>query len=372
MATGVRDTSSLVDLAGWDSDELQKFRLEDGTTYDAIVAQVNAAIGALNGEIANDPLWAGLISFTDQPEVEYRVGVSSGFGRHSEYGRPDAQRGETTGHMLPLVSWDRMLGWTWDYLRKARMPQIQADIADAIKDARDLWRKQLLTRLLKRGDDSGASSGLGAAGYSAGFCTAAASTNVDFTPPAFGGTSFDSNHEHYVGIAGGAFTAAVFQDAKAELMEHGHVPPFDFIIGPSDEATVKGLPDFIPVASMNVRYGDSVSLATIASNIDAGGNYAIGTIEDFIVKVVRGMPQYYGVAYKSYGPRSQRNPLAIRVPKGASSVRFEVMPDPNGGKGIVPLQNLMLFAEFGVGVKDRTAATPRYVNNETWADGTAA
>lgn len=370
MALGPRDTTSLVMLSGWDATELQNYRLQDGTTYDAIVAEASIALSALNAEIANSPLWAGLVSFTDIPEIEYRVGSSNGFELHTEYGRPDPKRAATEGHMLPIRKWSRFLNWTWDYLQEARTSQVQADIADAIKDARDNWRVQILTRLLKRGDDSGASYGLGASGYSTGFATTAASTNVDFIPPAFGGTSFLSTHEHYVGIAGGVFTAAVFTDAKAELMEHGHNPPFEFLIGPSDEGTVKALSDFIPIAQTNVRYGDSVSLATIAGNVDAGGNYAIGTIEDFVVRVVRGIPQYYGVGYKSYGPRSQRNPLAIRVKKGTNAPAFVAMPDPNGGKGIVPLQNLMLFSQYGVGVKDRTGATPRYVNSATWADGT--
>ena len=44
--------------------------------------------------------------------------------------------------------------------------------------------------------------------------------------------------------------------------------------------------------------------------------------------------------------------------------------DPNAGNGIAPLHNLMLYTRFGVGVNDRTAATPRYVNNASWSDGT--
>ena len=109
------------------------------------------------------------------------------------------------------------------------MSQIDADIQDAVKDVRDKWRVELLTRLLKRGDDSGSADGLGSSGYSPGFATTAGSTSVDFTPPAYGGNVFTSTHEHYVPLAGGAFTAAVFQDAKAELLEHGHLPPYEFV-----------------------------------------------------------------------------------------------------------------------------------------------
>lgn len=370
MALGPRDTSSLVMLTGWDATALQNFRLQDGTTYAAVLAQANAALGALNAEIYSDPLWASLVSYTDQPDVEYRVGTSNGFQRHTEYGRPDARRSETEGHMLPLKSFDRGLGWTWDYLRQARMTQIEADIQDAIKDARDKWRVEVLTRALKRGDVSGALNGLGSSGYSPGFATAAASTSVDFTPPTFGGTTFTSDHEHYVGIAGGAFTAAVFSDAKDELREHGHEGPYEFIIGPSDETTVRGLTGFNAVDSAWVNYSALNNRVSFGMESVSPGLYPIGAINDFRVWVMRGMPQYYGFGWKPYGPNSQRNPLRVRLQKGQLRPQVVAFPDEGAPGPANPLKGLYLFLEFGVGVYDRTNGTARYVNNATWADGT--
>lgn len=371
MATGRRDTSHLVMLTGWDATELQNFTLQDGTTYAQIVAKMNAALGAVNAEFNSD-FYANMYSITDQPDVEYRVGSSNGFEDHTEYGRPDAKRAATEGHMLPLKPYDRKLGWTWDYLRDARMSQIDADIADAIKDARDQRRKKLLTRVLQRGDDSGAYVGLGTGGYSPGFATTAGSTSVDFDPPDFGGTTFANTHEHYYALAGGAYTNAVFSDSKDELREHGHEPPYTFIIGTADESTVRGLSDFTPVREVNVVYGSTQDLARIAPNvIDGVGTYPIGAIHDHDVYVVRGIPQYYGFGTKSYGRMSQRNGLRVRVRKGESALRVVAMPDPNATNGSDPLQNLMLFMEFGVGVYDRTNGTPRYVNNSSWSDGTA-
>ncbi len=364
MVTGPRDTSSLVMLTGWDATALQNFKLQDNVPYSQVVAEMEVALAALNAELYNDPLWGGLVSFTDQPEVEYRVGASNGMEMHTEYGHPDAKRAAMEGHQIPYIEYDRMLGWTWDYLRKARLPQIQADIADGIKDVRDKWRVQILTRLLKRGDDSGATKGLGSSGYSPGFATTAASTSVDFIPPAFGGTTFLNTHEHCVGIAGGMFTNAVFSDAKDELREHGHDAPYEFLIGPSDYAAVIALTDFTKAPSSLLRPG----LASDVANVGPG---YIGTIHDFQVREVRGIPQYYGVGYKSYGLRSQRNPLKIRLDKGQTTPRVVAITDPQGGSGTVPLQKLMLFLGFGVGVADRTAGTPRYVNSATWADGTA-
>jgi hypothetical protein len=359
-------------LPGWDATALQNFKLQDGTTYAAVVAQLAAGLGALNAEINSDPLWSSLVSYTDQPDLEYRVGVSNGMGRFTEYGRPDAQRADTTGHMLPLVDYDRGLGWTWKYLKEARMTQINADIADALKDVRDRWRVSVLTRMLKRGDDSGAASGLGTSGESPGFATAAASTGVDFTPIAFGGTSFDSDHEHYVGIAGGVYTNAVFQDVKAELREHGHEPPYEFVAGPSDETTIRGLTQTFEVNESNVAYG-AMKDRSLLSPVGGGFNgYYIGTNNDVSIRILPGIPQYYGFGWKAYGPNSQRNPLKVRVNKGEpESFRAVAMTDPRAGNQTTPIQYLMLYTEFGVGVgMDRTNGTARYTNNATWADGT--
>jgi len=357
-------------LTGWDATALKNFQLQDGTSIAQVTAELNAALGAFNAELYSHPIWSSLVSYTDQPEVEYRVGSSNGFEPHTEYGRPDARRADTEGHMLPLLKKDRALGWTWDYLQEARLSQVRADIQDAIKDGRDLFRKAILTRALKRGDDSGALNGLGASGYSPGFATAAASTSVDFVPPAYGGTVFTSDHEHYVGIAGGAFTVAVFQDAKAELREHGHEPPYDFVIGGTDETAVRGLTGFVATASELVTYGALQDRANFSGMEVTPGAYPIGALEDFRIWVVSGVPQYYGFGWKSYGANSQRNPLRIRLQKGLSRPTIIAMPDPRNGSMAHPLQYLMLYTQLGVGVADRTNGTARYTNNTTWADGT--
>lgn len=370
---GVRDTRELVMLTGWDATALKNFELADGTTFDVIVNEMRVALNGVSNELYNDPLWSALVSYTDRPDVEYRVGSSNGMDKFTEYGRPDPKRAASEGHMLPLEAFDRALGWTWNYLRDARMYQIEADIADAVKDVRDKWRVKLLTRVLQRGDDSGANKGLGTGGYSTGFATAAANTNVDFTPPSFGGKTFDSDHNHYLDETGGAMTLAYFQAMREHLREHGHEPPYEFITGSSDMAAIKALDDFIPVGKLNVNYGAMQDLATLSGATDSNGGYYIGAIEDFNVRVVNGMPQYYGFAWKPYGRNSQRNPLRIRVHKDYP-LRPNIMafPDPRSGAGAAfPLQWMMFFFEFGVGVGDRTNGVTIYNNNATWADGTA-
>jgi hypothetical protein len=372
MAIGARDTSTLALPTGWDGAVLEKYQLQDGTSFATVAAMLNAAVQAKASMLYSDPLWASLVSYTDMPTVEeYAQGAGNGFAEYTEYGRPDPARASTEGHMLPIKPYDRATAWTWYYLRNARMPQIEADIADLVLDMETLWRVRILSRLLQRGDDSGAAKGLGTGGYSPGFATAAASTSVDFIPPAYGGVTFTSAHEHYVSIAGGAFTAAVFTDIKAELLEHGHNPPYNVIVSQSDESTIKGLTGFTPVSEMGIAYSQNTELATFGPDY-RGDGYNIGVISDCFVRVVRGMPQYWGFAWKSYGANSQRNPLRIRLPKGATRPQWLVQQDPrSNGSAAYPLQYAMVFTEFGVGVgADRTNGTPRYVNNANWSDGT--
>jgi hypothetical protein len=163
----------------------------------------------------------------------------------------------------------------------------------------------------------------------------------------------------------------VFQDIRAELREHGHQPPFDVLIGVSDESTVRGLTGFVPVAQQLVSYGTTTSLATFGMESDEiNGSYYIGMYEDCRIRVVPGMPQYYAFAYKSYGMNNPRNPLRVRVGKGQQRPQFMAMTDPRAGNATTPIQYLMLYGQFGVGVGDRTNGTPRYVNNANWSDGT--
>ena len=174
-----------------------------------------------------------------------------------------------------------------------------------------------------------------------------------------------------MGITGSAFTNALFSDSKDEIREHGHEPPYSFLIGPSDESTVRALSNFTPVPELLVKYGTTQDLATLGIFEVGLGAYPIGTIEDFAVYVVRGIPQYYGFGWKPYGRLSQRNPLRVRLHKGSTAWRVVAMPCPYLPNGQIPIQNLMLFMEFGVGVADRTNGVARYTVSETWTDGTA-
>lgn len=369
MAIGSMDTKDNVVLTGWDAGEIALHQMKDGVTYEQVIAEISVALSVANASLTSG-LWGSIAAPTDEPTVEYPTGEIGSMQRHTEYAQPDPIRGEMEGHMLPLIAYDQKLGFTWDYLRNARSTQVSNSIARGIQTAQNTYRTAVLGRLLKRGDDSGRASGLGATGLSAGFATAAANTGVDYTPPSWRGNIFDSDHEHYVAVSGG-WSVDVFKDAKQELREHGHEPTYVMLISPTDEDTVRGLTGFYSVESQLVTLGNDTSRARLLGNDDGNGHY-IGAIEDFAVYVVSGMPTNYGFGYKSYGQNVSLNPLAVRVPKGESAPRIRLITDPAGSKGVFPLQNAILFFEFGVGVNSRTNGTARKVDNATWSDGTAS
>jgi hypothetical protein len=99
-----------------------------------------------------------------------------------------------------------------------------------------------------------------------------------------------SAHEHYAPDAGGAFTLAIFQDAAAELREHGHEPPYEFLISPADETVVTAIsPGFLSVNEALVNAGILAAQVNF-SGATVNGKRPIGAISDFRVWVVPGMP----------------------------------------------------------------------------------
>src|SRR5574337_2131983 len=120
---GLLGPSDLKDLALpalWDLAEMKKVALADGVTFDQIIADVQAGLALVNSDMLNAPHYGELFAVQDAVEVEYVVGASNGVEEATEYGTPTPKRGATTGHSLPIKPYDRALGWTMMYMRKAR------------------------------------------------------------------------------------------------------------------------------------------------------------------------------------------------------------------------------------------------------------
>lgn len=352
MATlGPNDLKQFAIPSNWDAAYLARYQLADGTTYEGFISDVSQALAIVNASIISDPLLANLMALTTDASIEYRSGVSNGFEEATEYGRPDSKRAATTGHMLPLIEYDRTLGWSWMFLRKARRMQLDADIASAMQDVRDLYTKKVLTRLFKSTYDSvgsGKSVPLADGGT-------ADSTYVPVPMPDRGGT-FTSSHNHFQRLDG--ITQTNLETTVKHLWEHGYDGPYDLLVAQADIASwtnTTNVTGYVPNPSPLIRYGVTQDLANV-------GEGFIGAIEtDYGAVRLRAnarIPTKYYALYKSFGANDQRNPLRVRY-------------NPRLGVGAIllagdhvreyPLENAIMWTEFGVGVgEDRTAAVVTY------------
>lgn len=362
MATGPNDLKQFTLPTYWDAAYLKKYELADGTSYEQLVADIGAGLALANRALLSDPMLAGLISITTEIAVEYRVGATNGFQEHTEYSKPDGGRGATTGHMLPLLGYDRALQWTWDFLRRARRAQIDADIAAAMQDLKDIWAQKILTRLFKSTYDAVGSNGRSMPLADAGVADA---NYIPLPYPDRGGT-FDATHDHIHHYA--AINQANLETVVKHLWEHGYDAPFDLLIAQADISSwtnTANVTGWIPRADPTIRYGVTADLA----NVDPS---YLGVIEtDYGAVRVRAsgrIPTTYWAAYKSYGAMDQRNPLVVRVDPAAGETICRLLSGDHIRE--YPLENAILFAEFGVGVQNRVGAYAAKIDGAAYTDPT--
>lgn len=363
---GPADLKNRVLPTGWDATELEKRRTESNITIDAIATEVSGAVAAVNRELLTDPLLGMLYGVTTDPTVEYRMGSTNDMVRMPEYAPVSARRGKTEGHMLPFLDWVYPLEWTWKYLQRCRRQSVEADIQGLVDGIRNRFWKSVLTRFFQQEDDSGVNKLLGSAGYSPGFAHTAASTEVDFVPPDFGGQAFANTHEHYNYSATHAATdwETCLNAAARHLAEHGHMPPYVTIFAREDQGTIMGLTDFRERALPEIQYGGSVDLARVAelyfgAYVSPDGA-CLCTWSDRI-------PQYYFGMFKAYPQGNPRNSLAVLYSNDHPLVA-DLLPDAS--YRFWPIEGLVAYSEFGVGVRDRTNGVCYYMNAGSYTSPT--
>ncbi len=364
---GPRDLKDRVLGDGWDATELTKLLTEGNVSIEQITNMLVGAMAALNAELLNDPVLGQLFNVTLEPAIEYRVGSTNEVVDFAEYAPADAQRGDTQGHMLPRKEKVYPLDWTWSYLRRARMPQIVADVDALIVSWRNEWEKALLTRFTLSADESGANKGLGSAGYSPGFAHTAGSTSVDFLPPPYKGKTFAATHEHFNNTSGttAANWTAAIKAMTLHLAEHGHKAPFTLMISYLDQDTVEGLTDFRPRADSGIRYGLTQDLTIVGEDYTGSISTPSGLAW---VNIQNRLPQYSMLMFKNYGVRSPRAPLLVRY---AADMGLVANFLPGKSYREFPVEELLTFGEFGVGVgPDRTNGVCHQMSAGSYSDPT--
>jgi hypothetical protein len=80
----------------WDLDEMKKLELVEA------LSELQEAANLLSASLTSMPHYSSLFSVQDNVEVEYATGVTNGVQEATEFSAPDAKRGKTTGHNIPI------------------------------------------------------------------------------------------------------------------------------------------------------------------------------------------------------------------------------------------------------------------------------
>lgn len=340
----------------WDQDYLKKLELQGGRMVGDLLNEVQGALSVVNGDLINDPMFAGMLSVADEAAVEYAVGSSnSGVVEITDHSTPDPYKGVVTGHMLPLKDYARALGWTELGLRRAREATINADVRAAVRDIKNSFQQQALARFFKMEGETVGSTSNASVPLADGGTTD--SSYVPFQSP--DGETFTSAHDHFLRQA--SVTEANVSAALEHLQEHGHNSPFTVIISRSDIATWTALSGFKSPEWPQIRQFDNSSGADRAAGLADIERY-IGYLEtDWGIAQLWATPRVpanYYAAFKSYGTLDPRNPLRLRVDP-ATGYGWNIM---RGQWVNMPHHLVVLHSAHGFGIgEDRTNGVAVYI-----------
>lgn len=364
---GPADLKDLALPSLWDNSEILKFRLQDGTTFEELLAELRDGLGAFNrtGLIGMEN-YGSLVAVQDDPEVEYATYTTRGVEELVEYKIADPGHGTTTGHMIGLKAWNISLAWTMRYLQKARRAKLDSDVRMAFTDMRDHWQNKLLSRFF-----SSTARTVGASGKNVPFADGgtADSTYIPYKSPR--GDVFTSTHSHFLGQAA-TLTTALVDAAVKHLWEHGHTAPYTGIIPEADISTWAALSSFKKPDWADIAYHASASeRARGLSNVDMD---IFGYIETPFGMVrlwaTPRIPTKYWGLFKDYGAGDARNPLRVRFDPGVG-FGWNIVP---GLLINAPQLMAAMMSEFDIGVgEDRTNGVAVFNDaGATWVNPTVS
>lgn len=300
---------ALADLevhALWNLTEMKLIQLADGTTFDQAISEIQEAANVLSGTLTSLPHYSGLFAVQDEVEVEYEIGVTNGVQESTEFSPPDALRGKTTGHNLPIKGWDRAMGWSIRGLRDRRRQLMIADTRSAINDMRNHFQQRMMQRFFKLEAESvGSLSGASVPLVDAGVADAT------YRPPdSSDGKVFTTSHTHFLRHA--AINAANIDLVAEHLREHGHMAPWEMMISEGDLATFSALAAWNKPNWAELIYRATVDRAALPNTQDYVGFYESQHGLFHVWTSPRIPTAYYG-AWKDYGRLDPRNPVRMRI-----------------------------------------------------------
>lgn len=345
---GNRDLKNVVLPIGIDQEALALRLAVAGVTYATLLTDINDAMQLKRDSVLTKPVIANAIAMTAQIEVYYGSGSTDGFEEKTEYGEADEQYVDEVGHMMPVKAYDRKLGWSEDYLKKARRSQLDTDITNATADYEDLAEKLAIRALFRSTALTGKQFGLGQGGKAVPFCDAGR-CGIPYTPPrGRNGRKFDESHDHFMRLPD--ISQASLELVVENLWEHGHDGPYTALV--SDDDLLKWMDktklNFIVNPQNGVIYGANETLASVGPEFVGIITTRRGTVQ--VMTNGRVDTNHFNL-HKSYGKDDPRNPIwAFEAADGSAAPVIKV---PTAR--VLPIQGAVIVVELGFNVgQDRT------------------
>jgi len=338
---GTIDTQYVDFPAGIDRTYLQGLETRSGLSVAAMIAAVDAAMGAINNGV--DPLVAELSAPpTTQISAIGSRGDAFRVQRKSEYSLPRPQQVERRGHMLAIAAYDVALGFTDDGLEEISLDAFQENVRAMQLGWERAFRREALIRLF---DPAEAFTDKDQSSTSPGFLGSGTGNNVI--------TGFYSNGaaisgSHYVRDTAANRQAAIYAQ-RAKLKLAGIMGPYDLIGSQVFIDAVVALPGFIYAGSPLIRIG----AGTAEAQVDPLRYVGVLGGDIRVSQPVTDFAEDAGVLYKSYGDFAADNPLVMRYDAlWGRQVRVRARSNH------YPLSEAVAAAKFGMNVNNRFAAAP--------------
>lgn len=359
---GVRQLIDIAIPTGIDGAAIFREALKSGMTGEEAIRTAAAAVGVANERVRSR--FGGFSHFTNELYAMNRNG--SGSARRTpekaEGAINDPVRSLQIGHMLPLKPYQDVLGWSWEYLKKASLALLRGDVAEVAEAWENRVAYEFWTRVLTNTENAIGS------GYDVPWAIGTG-TNVNFIPPQFGNNTFDSTHSHFNFHDANSVTwATAAALAMLDLRHHGHTGRVSLTISSAD------------VGSFQTSAAGSFARLTPNNFVYVGGNtstpvaYSPGSIEgvsgeligylmsdwgEAEVRYDESIPTNYAFMTKSYGVDNPRNGVAIREDEDYGGFGMYVRPILESTPER-DLEYLKCDAALGVGINDRTNGVAIY------------
>jgi hypothetical protein len=348
-------------VGGIDAAALLNFENRNSLSPEQIINQAGAVIGAVNTERLN--AWRGLAYLTESDASYYRQGEGDvGMTPVSaEFADVDGQRGDNTGHMLPLRFFNDALDWTEEYLMMANQAQIDADL----QVLADRWRNRVETDILTR-LYSPVEEKLPGGGYSVGFAIGN-STYVPHIPISYNGYDFDSTYTSYdffdgTGAVGAAGLLKKLMVKMRQLGNTGRLVAQVSDLDVDSWVAVDGFAKFVPAFIQTMGTQPAANVNVVNGELDGVPGEIFGYIVSprgvVEMRYLERLPTGYLGLFKSGGENNPSNPLAIRLFPGK---RFGLVPELAVTQTQPPhVKGLRLKGAHGIGINKRTVGVVGY------------